>query len=67
MIFSSKTTTNGKTQIYSSIELKGLKLIGSNFILTHKNEIYNNLKCYWLNAKEFEKLNSIVNVEPSDF
>lgn len=67
MIFSSKTTSGNKTQVYSSIELQGLKLYGSNYIITHKGEIYKNLKSYWLTSSQLDKLNSVVKVETSDF
>lgn len=67
MIFLNETTLNGRTQIYSSVELNGFKLYGSNYVLEYKGELHKKLFGYWLTKSELNSLCSVVKTYKTSF
>lgn len=67
MIFLNETTLNGRTQIYSSVELNGFKLYGSNYVLEYKGELHKKLFGYWLTKSELNSLCLVVKTYKTSF
>lgn len=65
-IFISKTTYNGRLQMYSTIEIPKLKIYGTGCILSHKNEIHKGLINYWIDVKNLDEIKESYITESTD-
>lgn len=66
-LFINKTSLNGRFQIFSMVEIPGLKNYGPNNILEYKNEIYKNLNNYWVDKNQLETIRNNYQTETCYF
>lgn len=68
-IFYSETELNGKFQVMANFEIKlqGVKKYGSNYIITHKNQIYKSLNSYWVSKSLLKTIMEQFNPERACF
>lgn len=57
-IFYNETALNGRYQVKTAIQLTGeeIRQVGTNDILTHKNEIFKGLKNYWVSLSALNEI-----------
>lgn len=66
-IFLSKTATGNKVEVLTAEKLNGIKLYGTNRVLSHLNVLYRGLNSYWVTQKQLAKISAMYQLTTSDF
>lgn len=67
VMFYNETTSNGKYQVMSDLNLDKLKKYASDGIHTHAGKIYKNLYTYWVTKEQLNKLKDTYNMVRTSF